>query len=56
MIFLFGFVLFFVVVVVVVVFFLFCFSKPATHLAILYADLREKRITSPISGMSDIGD
>ena len=29
--------------------------KPATHLAILYADRRD-RIKSPISGMSDIGD
>ena len=30
--------------------------KPATHLAILYADRRDRRIKSPISGMSDIGD
>ena len=30
--------------------------KPATHLAILYADRRDRRIKSPISGMSNIGD
>ena len=30
--------------------------KPATHLAILYADRGDRRIKSPISGMSDIGD
>ena len=32
------------------------YLKPATHLAILYADRRDRRIKSPISGMSDIGD
>ena len=30
--------------------------KPATHLAILYADCRDRCIKSPVSGMSDIGD
>ena len=30
--------------------------KPATHLAILYADRGDRRIKSPISSMSDIGD
>ena len=30
--------------------------KPGTHLAILYADRRDRRIKWPISGMSDIGD
>ena len=45
----------------------YTFLKPATHLAILYADVpgaaiaifadrRDWRIKSPISGMSDIGD
>ena len=35
---------------------LLSYIKPATHLAILYADHRDRRIKSPISGMSDIGD
>ena len=30
--------------------------KPATHLAILYADRGDRRIKWAISGMSDIGD
>ena len=32
------------------------YLKPATHLVILYTDRHGRRIKSPISGMSDIGD